>query len=139
MGLLKSDGLTAVSQHLKDETTRVLCDTCGIEVIYNFVDTERYVPGGCGETRAHFAETHDIWHLVTGFGMDDLGEASLVGFYSARSAKLRISRCCLASCSWTRPPTGPKRGLPLHPWGGGQNLYLSDIAKAQLETPMSVS
>ena len=33
---------------------------------------------------AHFGETHDIWHLVTGYGMDELGEASLIGFYSAQ-------------------------------------------------------
>lgn len=33
---------------------------------------------------AHFAETHDIWHVVTGYGNDELGEVSLVGFYCAQ-------------------------------------------------------
>ena len=33
---------------------------------------------------AHFGETHDIWHVVTGYGNDELGEASLIGFYSAQ-------------------------------------------------------
>jgi ubiquinone biosynthesis protein COQ4 len=33
---------------------------------------------------AHFGETHDIWHLVTGYGMDETGEASLIGFYAAQ-------------------------------------------------------
>jgi ubiquinone biosynthesis protein Coq4 len=33
---------------------------------------------------AHFGETHDIWHLVTGYGMDEPGEAALIGFYAAQ-------------------------------------------------------
>ena len=33
---------------------------------------------------AHFGETHDIWHLVTGYGMDEVGEVSLIGFYCAQ-------------------------------------------------------
>jgi len=33
---------------------------------------------------AHFGETHDIWHVVTGYGNDELGEVSLIGFYCAQ-------------------------------------------------------
>lgn len=55
-GIERSDAVTAVSKHLREETKRVLCEACDIEVIYNFVDTERYVPRACPETRAHFAE-----------------------------------------------------------------------------------
>jgi ubiquinone biosynthesis protein Coq4 len=33
---------------------------------------------------AHFGETHDIWHVVTGYGNDELGEVSLIGFYAAQ-------------------------------------------------------
>jgi N-acetyl-alpha-D-glucosaminyl L-malate synthase BshA len=58
-GLQRSDGATAVSKHLRDETFRVLCRDCRIEVIYNFVDTERYAPRPCGETRAHFARADE--------------------------------------------------------------------------------
>ncbi len=57
-GIRKSDAVTAVSQHLK-AATAALCDDCDIEVIYNFVDTERYQPSPCPETRAHFADEGD--------------------------------------------------------------------------------
>ncbi|MBT9314050.1 Coq4 family protein [Leptothoe spongobia] len=33
---------------------------------------------------AHFVETHDIWHVVTGYGSDKLGEISLFAFYAAQ-------------------------------------------------------
>lgn len=58
-GLRRSDAVTAVSQHLKEETIRLLCDSCSIQVVSNFVDTERYAPRPCEETRAHFAQTGD--------------------------------------------------------------------------------
>jgi len=39
----RSDGLTAVSQYLRDETQRAFgCSGCGIEVIHNFIDPETY-------------------------------------------------------------------------------------------------
>jgi N-acetyl-alpha-D-glucosaminyl L-malate synthase BshA len=56
-GLMRSDGVTAVSRHLADETRRVLCQLCKIRVIYNFVDTERYAPRPGGTTRARFAKS----------------------------------------------------------------------------------
>jgi ubiquinone biosynthesis protein Coq4 len=34
--------------------------------------------------RAHLYETHDIWHAVTGFGVDFVGELGLQGFYLAQ-------------------------------------------------------
>jgi ubiquinone biosynthesis protein COQ4 len=34
--------------------------------------------------RAHLYETHDIWHVVTGFGTDVRGELGLQGFYCAQ-------------------------------------------------------
>ncbi len=55
-GLMRSDGITAVSRHLAEETNRVLCETCKVRVVYNFVDTERYAPRPCGPTRARFAQ-----------------------------------------------------------------------------------
>jgi ubiquinone biosynthesis protein COQ4 len=33
----------------------------------------------------HLYETHDIWHVVTGFGTDVPGELGLQGFYTAQS------------------------------------------------------
>lgn len=34
--------------------------------------------------RAHLYETHDIWHVVTGFKTDYIGEIGLQGFYLAQ-------------------------------------------------------
>jgi ubiquinone biosynthesis protein Coq4 len=34
--------------------------------------------------RAHLYETHDVWHTVTGFGMDCWGEIGLQAFYLAQ-------------------------------------------------------
>jgi N-acetyl-alpha-D-glucosaminyl L-malate synthase BshA len=58
-GLMRSDGVTAVSRHLAEETRRVLCEVCKIRVIYNFIDTERYAPRPCAPTRARFAKAED--------------------------------------------------------------------------------
>jgi ubiquinone biosynthesis protein COQ4 len=33
---------------------------------------------------AHLFETHDVWHVVTGWGNDELGEVGLGGFYLAQ-------------------------------------------------------
>ncbi len=33
---------------------------------------------------AHVFETHDIWHVVTGWGNDEIGEVGLGGFYLAQ-------------------------------------------------------
>jgi len=54
-GITRSDSVTAVSEHLKRETQRVFCPDCPIRVIYNFLDTKRYAPKKCAETRALFA------------------------------------------------------------------------------------
>jgi N-acetyl-alpha-D-glucosaminyl L-malate synthase BshA len=45
-GIEKSDGVTAVSEYLRDVTARELGVTRRIDVIPNFVDTARYRPGG---------------------------------------------------------------------------------------------
>ena len=42
LALRESDGLTAVSNYLKEETENTFGKTTEIEVIYNFVDTEKY-------------------------------------------------------------------------------------------------
>ena len=34
--------------------------------------------------RAHLYETHDVWHVVTGFGTDIVGELGLQAFYQAQ-------------------------------------------------------
>ena len=55
-GIEQSDGVTAVSGYLKEKTLEVFDLKCQIEVIPNFVDTNRFAPrqgGPCN--RSHFA------------------------------------------------------------------------------------
>lgn len=40
--------------------------------------------GGADYMRAHLYETHDLWHVVTGFGPDPAGEAGLQAVYAAQ-------------------------------------------------------
>lgn len=54
--LQRSDAVTAVSNYLRDETHRVVCDDCDIRVIGNFVDAERFHPRLRGAARARFAK-----------------------------------------------------------------------------------
>jgi ubiquinone biosynthesis protein COQ4 len=41
-------------------------------------------PGELEFLRAHFYETHDVWHAVTGFTTDVAGELGLQAFYAAQ-------------------------------------------------------
>ena len=34
---------------------------------------------------AHLFSTHDLWHVATGFGNDDVGEVGLGAFYLVRA------------------------------------------------------
>jgi L-malate glycosyltransferase len=54
--LERSDVVTAVSDFLRAETRRVVCDTCHIRVVENFVDTARFHPRLRAESRARFAK-----------------------------------------------------------------------------------
>jgi len=51
----QSDGVTAVSRHLKDATRDVIGAKKEIEVIYNFVNCEKYRPTGDSALRRQFA------------------------------------------------------------------------------------
>jgi N-acetyl-alpha-D-glucosaminyl L-malate synthase BshA len=55
-GIQRSDAVTAVSEHLKEETRTLLCTACPIQVIYNFVDTDRYTPHPCPEVSRLFRD-----------------------------------------------------------------------------------
>ncbi len=44
----------------------------------------RPAPDGRAFVRAHLYETHDLWHVVTGFGTDVAGEVGLQAFYLAQ-------------------------------------------------------
>ena len=51
----QSDGVTAVSRHLKDATRDVIGSKKEIEVIYNFVNCEKYLPAVNSALRRQFA------------------------------------------------------------------------------------
>ncbi len=42
----------------------------------------------------HLYQTHDIWHVVTGWGNDLPGEVGLGGFYSAQFGLRPSSATC---------------------------------------------
>lgn len=46
---------------------------------------------------AHFYETHDIWHVVTGFATDKAGELGLQAFYLAQGGPARLSAMILSA------------------------------------------
>ncbi|MCZ7605303.1 MAG: N-acetyl-alpha-D-glucosaminyl L-malate synthase BshA [Planctomycetota bacterium] len=55
-GIRRSDGVTSVSQELKDRVLDTIdCGAQSIEVIPNFIDTERFKPGCCPDKRAQLA------------------------------------------------------------------------------------
>lgn len=55
-GIRQSDGVTSVSAELKDRVIDTIdCRAQDIEVIPNFVDTERFTPGCCPDKRAQLA------------------------------------------------------------------------------------
>lgn len=55
----RSDAVTAVSDFLKHETARTVCDACEIEVLPNFVDTEVYAPRRDEQERERFARADE--------------------------------------------------------------------------------
>lgn len=65
----ESDGVTAVSQHLRQVTYDIFNVQKDIRVIYNFVDTQRFTPGGfSAETRRKFApDGHKILIHMSNF------------------------------------------------------------------------
>jgi L-malate glycosyltransferase len=64
-GIEKSDMVTTVSQFQADLTRQVFGITKPIEVIYNFVDTKVFRPGGAGCCRSNLAKPHErvIMHV----------------------------------------------------------------------------
>lgn len=55
----QSDGVTAVSQYLKDATINIIGVKKDIEVIYNFVDCDKYIPSLNQTLRNHFAPNNE--------------------------------------------------------------------------------
>ena len=64
----RSDGVTAVSEFLRDETHRAFgCGTCDIRAIPNFVNLHEYRPGDDGRCEGLAPEDHRILTHVSNF------------------------------------------------------------------------
>ena len=64
----RSDGVTAVSEFLRDETHRAFgCGTCDIRAIPNFVNLREYRPGDDGRCEGLAPEDHRILTHVSNF------------------------------------------------------------------------
>ena len=64
----QSDGVTAVSNYLKDETYRAFgCGTCDVRVIPNFVNLQEYRPGEAGCRGSVAPEGHKVITHVSNF------------------------------------------------------------------------
>ncbi len=77
---------------------------------------------------AYLFETHDLFHVLGGFGTDYEGELELQGFYAAQSPG-RISPMILAAglmnCALYNPKMGPKRlGRIVRAFQMGKNAKL---------------
>src|SRR5687767_12845271 len=73
--------------------------------------------------RAHLYETHDIWHVVTGFGVDYVGELGLQGFYLAQIpgplASLLVAVGFLRSAIYDRQLVKPFMSELIRGWSMG--------------------
>ncbi|NOX51360.1 MAG: ubiquinone biosynthesis protein [Gammaproteobacteria bacterium] len=56
------------------------------------------------ETRQR--DTHDLWHTLTQYGTDELGEICLLAFTYAQTKNRGIAVICLAGCAKLRPYYG---------------------------------
>jgi N-acetyl-alpha-D-glucosaminyl L-malate synthase BshA len=64
----RSDGVTAVSQYLRDETYRAFgCGGCDVRVVPNFVNLQEYRPGGPGCRGTVAPESHKVITHVSNF------------------------------------------------------------------------
>jgi N-acetyl-alpha-D-glucosaminyl L-malate synthase BshA len=64
----KSDGVTAVSAHLRDETIRAFgCTACDIRVIPNFVNLEEYRPSANGDRPVLAPAGHKVLTHISNF------------------------------------------------------------------------
>jgi N-acetyl-alpha-D-glucosaminyl L-malate synthase BshA len=64
----QSDGVTAVSNYLRDETYRAFgCDTCDVRVVPNFVNLQEYRPGEPGCRGKVAPEGHKVISHVSNF------------------------------------------------------------------------
>jgi ubiquinone biosynthesis protein COQ4 len=67
-------------------------------------------------------DIHDVWHVLTGYGTDALGEACVVGFSYAQTRNLGFALIALGGAAEIRreDPTVPARRAVWQAWGTGR-------------------
>lgn len=80
MGPIDLDALVALPAGTLGHVFATHCRKRGIDP--NLVSIS--ADGASEFVMAHLFETHDIWHVTTGWGNDELGEVGLGGFYLAQ-------------------------------------------------------
>lgn len=92
---------------------------------------------------AHITETHDIWHVVTGFGNDEPGEIGVVAFYCAQTGLpifiLLLAIALLNTALYSHDKVGERFDAISEGWQAGKNakpLYGIDWEK-QWQRPIA--
>ncbi len=74
-------------------------------------------------TKAHLYETHDMWHVATGFSTDIAGELALQAFYAAqlpgRLPELLLAGGLLQAAFWARDEFRPRMAAITRGWEAG--------------------
>ena len=101
-GIDRSDAVTTVSHWLRGETVRMFSPTTEIRVVPNSVDTNRFHPRGCAETRARLGVGDEavLVHVSNFRPVKRVGDAIRI---FARVAAQRPARMLLAGDGPDRP------------------------------------
>jgi ubiquinone biosynthesis protein COQ4 len=77
--------------------------------------------------RAHLYETHDIWHVATGFGTDIPGELGLMAFYAAqlpvRLPQFLLGGGFLHAALWDPDDFHARLGAAVRGWTAGREAH----------------
>ncbi len=75
--------------------------------------------------KAHLYETHDVWHVATGFSTDIAGELGLQAFYAAqlpgRLPELLLAGGLLQAAFWAEDDFRPRLAAIVHGWEIGSH------------------
>jgi ubiquinone biosynthesis protein COQ4 len=89
-------------------------------------------------------QTHDIWHLVTGFDVSEIGEIGLQAFYLAQFqlplASLLIANALIATTVWQPETLSPLLSAIAQGWQMGKTArpLIAQKWEAAWEKPLSV-
>jgi ubiquinone biosynthesis protein Coq4 len=79
--------------------------------------------GEAAWAKAHLYETHDIWHVATGFATDEAGELGLQAFYAAqlpgRLPQMLLAGGLLQAAFWRQDDFRRRLDAIARGWGAG--------------------